>query len=398
MKMIDFYEPNKSQEIIELYKKQFSTDVYDVLGAKLEFRDLTPELIFLLSHKCQLKWLRESVEEIDPQEDFHHEIFEVLTDSEYSQGFLELVQNPQVSFLNAVELTLDYYEAQLSFIESYHINKKTQNISPKYLANQDLGDFETKNEDETQLVIGGYPKKLEQTLIVLKDQSERASETQLRVNKTISRLKHLTPTCFERLETFTKYLVPTFSPGMVSFSSESLPFYSCINFNERDDVDLLDDLLHENGHHQLNLFLYNYELIDESDPNLYFSPWRETLRPLRGIYHGFCTFFWACDLFYHLLQSSKLDSEFSIQDIEKIKWRFHEESFLLKMAFPHIQKAHKRGFVSVQGMDIANKLLEKVDDYNKNCHIAELNSTNINKFQALTLELANKRQECEKSL
>jgi len=81
---------------------------------------------------------------------------------------------------------------------------------------------------------------------------------------------------------------------------QSLPGYSSLNMFDRDQIDLMDDLLHENGHHYLNTFLNHQDLINEDDDKIYYSPWRKALRPVRGIYHATFTFFWALELFYQL--------------------------------------------------------------------------------------------------
>jgi HEXXH motif-containing protein len=70
---------------------------------------------------------------------------------------------------------------------------------------------------------------------------------------------------------------------------------------DRDDLDLIDDLIHENSHHHLNLLLRK-QVLYRGDQNreIFYSPWRRSLRPLRGILHATFTFTIGAMLFERL--------------------------------------------------------------------------------------------------
>ena len=127
-----------------------------------------------------------------------------------------------------------------------------------------------------------------------------------------------------------------------------------INLYDRDFVDLMDDLLHENGHHHLNHYLNLEKLIDEPEDLIYYSPWRRTQRPLRGIYHAYFTFFWAFRLFSDMASGNLDDSsyKFSPAEKEKILWRAVEEFHMLKYSFEDLKWAKKQGLITVTGWKI----------------------------------------------
>ena len=96
-------------------------------------------------------------------------------------------------------------------------------------------------------------------------------------------------------------IVPLKASGVVSFSYRHRPGLSAINCFDRDRLDLIDDLIHENSHHHLNLLLRK-DVLYKNDHNqeIFYSPWRRSLRPLRGILHATFTFTMGAMLFERL--------------------------------------------------------------------------------------------------
>ena len=86
------------------------------------------------------------------------------------------------------------------------------------------------------------------------------------------------------LELLTSRIVPLKARGVVSFSYRHRPGLSFVNCFHRDNLDLIDDLIHENSHHHLNLLLRKHVLYrDDHNQQIFYSPWRRSLRPVRGI-------------------------------------------------------------------------------------------------------------------
>jgi HEXXH motif-containing protein len=103
------------------------------------------------------------------------------------------------------------------------------------------------------------------------------------------------------LALLTSRVIPLAAPGVVSFSYRHRPGLSFINCFERDNLDLIDDLIHENSHHHLNLLLRKHVLYQgDCNTQIFYSPWRRALRPLRGILHAAFTFTMGVLLFARL--------------------------------------------------------------------------------------------------
>ena len=103
------------------------------------------------------------------------------------------------------------------------------------------------------------------------------------------------------LTLLTSRIVPLQAKGVVSFSYRHRPGLSFINCFDRDNLDLIDDLIHENSHHHLNLLLRKYVMYyGDHNQQIFYSPWRRSLRPLRGILHATFTFTMGALLFQRL--------------------------------------------------------------------------------------------------
>lgn len=129
-----------------------------------------------------------------------------------------------------------------------------------------------------------------------------------RIRGALDALERAWPEGCALLRCLTSRVVPLQAPGVVSYSYRHRPGLSFINCFERDDLDLVDDLIHENSHHHLNLLLRKFRLCrGDANQELFYSPWRRSLRPLRGILHATFTFTMGALLFAHL--SSRGESE-----------------------------------------------------------------------------------------
>jgi len=156
-----------------------------------------------------------------------------------------------------------------------------------------------------------------------------------KINLAYTKIKEVSPDLYEALITFTKYIVPSSEEEIVSHSTDELPGFSTINLLHRDEIDLLDDLLHENGHHYLNHFLNHAHLLNEDDEKIFYSPWRESLRAIRGIFHAYLTFYWAFYLFRELVTKSD-----DYRNNSKCHARFLEEYYMLNYSYDDLLIAH----------------------------------------------------------
>ena len=114
-------------------------------------------------------------------------------------------------------------------------------------------------------------------------------------------IKQAWPDGYALLELFTTRIIPLKARGVVSFSYRHRPGLSFINCFDRDSLDLIDDLIHENSHHHLNLLLRKHVMYHgDHNQQIFYSPWRRSLRPVRAILHASFTFTMGALLFERL--------------------------------------------------------------------------------------------------
>ncbi|ATH09377.1 hypothetical protein BIY24_15945 [Halobacteriovorax marinus] len=368
----------------------------------------------LLENSIYLVQLHEECEETqksDPEEFqiIEEELFNFWNDSDLTESFLELISNEK-TILEASKVLQPLIENQIiSFFylnisknpllgeESYiykAIPEKGDNDQCLYLgANNQLVRLEPPCETFPTLPIVGVNKH--QNLIFLEGDKRYVITEGLETASFENKELHILPNCekgfsklaeikesilkaltiinqnsndlYNTFKAFTHTIIPIDEPAVVSYSQQQLPGFSCINVFERDFVDLLDDLLHENGHHYLNTILNSKELIIEDDEKIYFSPWRKALRPIRGIYHGAFTFYWALELFSKLFENEVLNNTFNNFNDEqknKITLRFLEEYEMLKFCFEDIESAFESGKVTKDGLKLMKVIEELTESKN----------------------------------
>ena len=309
-------------------------------------------LLFFISQKS-----KDIDEDIFTEED--NEIFERWNQSEFADVFLKLL-NKKMSLRKASLETCKIFDDHLVSLGNLHL-LKIPSSTKNYRLQPSLGDFKNKKNISKLLETTLHLEGKELGLFTSSLKEMKSFSTKIEVASRV--IRKFSPDSWERFSAFTEVIIPIKQEELVSFSHQELPGTSMINLYNRDFVDLLDDLLHENGHHHLNYYLNLEKLIDEPIDCIYYSPWRRTLRPLRGIYHAYFTFFWAFKLFSDMLSTKELDSIwylFSKEEKEKIAWRAVEEYWMLEYTFLDLQWAHKQGLISDIGWDLVKEQRTKV--------------------------------------
>ncbi|MAF79143.1 MAG: hypothetical protein CME60_13360 [Halobacteriovoraceae bacterium] len=287
-----------------------------------------------------------------------------------NNDFYPLPENIEASVLPVIKYNpLDQFihidlEGEILEIRSVEIHKNQFNQSPVLLMNAEL-----YNHSQKQILIDKFVK----------------------ANQIIS---ELCPSLYTRLLQFTDYVVPLETEELVSYSMKVLPKHSMINLFNRDLVDLVDDLLHENGHHYLNGLLEGEEeLIFEDDEKIFFSPWRRSLRPIRGIYHGVLTFYWAYRLFKELSLSDQLSEYFSSEEKDKIYFRLLEEEFLLNACQEELDKAFQMNKITDYGKSFYESIYEELNEDRSLCEKIEsnLDKASLDKLNSLKQDVLSKK-------
>lgn len=173
------------------------------------------------------------------------------------------------------------------------------------------------------------------------------------------------------LALLTSRIVPLQATGVVSFSYRHRPGLSFINCFDRDNLDLIDDLIHENSHHHLNLLLRKYVMYHgDHNQQIFYSPWRRSLRPLRGILHATFTFTMGALLFQRLsLWASERDGAvrwkkagLTLRDMHRARFRCVEEVESVRYSLQDLHYADRHlGWLTGSGRSLVGLLTGAID-------------------------------------
>jgi HEXXH motif-containing protein len=179
-----------------------------------------------------------------------------------------------------------------------------------------------------------------------------------KMSRALSVIERAWPEGNTLLALLTSRIVPLKAFGVVSFSYRHQPGLSFINCFDRDDLDLIDDLIHENSHHHLNLLLRKYVLYrGDCNREIFYSPWRRTLRPIRGILHAAFTFAMGAFLFDRLSDWGGRAggrrwrlAGLSKNDLERARFRGLEEIESVGYSLRDLREAQRRlGWITKPG-------------------------------------------------
>ena len=322
-------------------------------------------------------------------------IFDIWNDSEFADVFLKSLNNGK-SVQQASVATLKPYEAHLLTLGKRHV-EKIDATSPSYRIQSVLG--ERIREGKISPLLGTTLSLEGKDLDLLTHSLKEMKVFSQKIDLAYKLIKKFSPSSWERLSAFTDKVIPIHNKEFVSYSHQEFPGVSMINFYDRDFVDLMDDLLHENGHHHLNHYLNLVKLIDEPADVIYYSPWRRTARPLRGIYHAYFTFYWAFKLFSDLANTD-IDNiwyKFSPKEKEKILWRAVEEFHMLKYSFEDLKWARKNKLITETGWKIVMAQQKELKKFEAKIPKWERRIIRHKKdLQALTAELRSKKKMYKK--
>jgi hypothetical protein len=176
------------------------------------------------------------------------------------------------------------------------------------------------------------------------------------------------------LARLTNRIVPLKAKGVVSFSYRHRPGLSFINVFDRDDLDLIDDLIHENSHHHLNLLLRKAVLYHkDQNQEIFYSPWRRSLRPLRGILHATFTFTMGAILFERLSsfeargkgREAGGGTILTEKQLLRARFRCLEEVDSVRYSLKDLAHAHKLGWLTPAGWRLVSSLKREIDKVGK---------------------------------
>lgn len=174
------------------------------------------------------------------------------------------------------------------------------------------------------------------------------------------------------LALLTNRIIPLQATGVVSFSYRHRPGLSFINCFDRGNLDLIDDLIHENSHHHLNLLLRKHVMYrGDHNQQIFYSPWRQSLRPLRGILHAAFTFTMGALLFARLSAwgsgrrgaAQWKKAGLTTRDLQRARYRCLEEIASVRYSLQDLHYAdHHLGWLTGSGRRLVGQLTEAIDD------------------------------------
>jgi len=170
------------------------------------------------------------------------------------------------------------------------------------------------------------------------------------------------------LELFTSRIIPLKAKGVVSFSYRHRPGLSFINCFERGNLDLIDDLIHENSHHHLNLLLRKHVMYHgDRNQQIFYSPWRRSLRPVRGILHATFTFTMGALLFERLSawgggrEAAWREAGLTKRDLMRARFRCLEEIESVRYSIQDLDYAGRHlKWITGSGARLVRQLEEEI--------------------------------------
>ncbi|MGH7229300.1 MAG: aKG-HExxH-type peptide beta-hydroxylase, partial [Nitrospiraceae bacterium] len=209
----------------------------------------------------------------------------------------------------------------------------------------------------------GYSRK-DRVPILVAPTSAGLSE---RIRKALAIVEDAWPDGARNLALLSQRIVPLRAHGVVSFSYRHRPGLSFINTFERDGFDLIDDLVHENSHHHLNLLLRKYVMqCHDRNQEIFYSPWRRSLRPLRGILHATFTFTMGALLFERLASWAESGrATLTPQQILRARFRCLEEVESVRYSLKDLEYARKIGWLTGAGWGLVSSLKREIERVRK---------------------------------
>lgn len=184
-------------------------------------------------------------------------------------------------------------------------------------------------------------------------------------------IQHVWPEGHELLTLLTARIVPLKAKGVVSFSYRHRPGLSFINCFDRGNLDLIDDLIHENSHHHLNLLLRKHVMYHgDHNQQIFYSPWRRNLRPLRGILHATFTFTMGAMLFERLSAWAAgrggaarwKKTGLTARDLQRTRFRCLEEVESVRYSLHDLHYADRHlGWLTGSGRRLVGQLAEAIE-------------------------------------
>lgn len=236
-----------------------------------------------------------------------------------------------------------------------NLDKNLNTINPFYIIKNKSFSFKTDGSPSKN----GLDVKLLKTKVPIRIEN--------RISEAEDQLKFSWEYGYNLYKILTKKIISISSPGLVSYSFFSEPGISYLNLKDRDLFDTIDDLVHENSHHHLNLLLKKFNLLKENKYYFY-SPWRQELRSSYAILHSVFTFSYGALLFENLIKNP---TPFLVENSQRATFRLLEETIMIKYSLEDLlsisSSFYGKGKQILDFLQLQNRrILSNYDEYNVN--------------------------------
>lgn len=281
-------------------------------------------------------------------EEFHQEVSSMLNDTFSDEDYRFIMW----------ERTEPDYEKLNSVVDSISADLQ------KYLT--EIYPIFSKTKEElllTYLKASGDPSVKGIDIDFIEKQTPKAKLLQFKNAEMI--LEAVWKDGFTLYQHLTNKIVFVQSKGLVSYTHFNEPGILYINILDRDLFETVDDLIHENAHLHCNLVIKKYKIFTDdmfSKEQIFYSPWRLTLRPLYGVFHAVFTFSQGAELFLNITNSEdKIKEITDVPFVERACLRFCQEVLKNEFSLQDLKECAKNGIFAPKG----KVLIEELDAINQ---------------------------------
>lgn len=140
---------------------------------------------------------------------------------------------------------------------------------------------------------------------------------QIELGKSLSLIEQINILLYSEIRDIISVAIPVISnrDGVHLSSSFAAIMGSFYLSYTKDPVVLSEAIVHEYHHNKLNLiFMLDEIVLNKSDGNIFYSPWRRDLRPITGLLHGCFAFYGVVSYWYRCIEA-----EYTVSPVDRSK-------------------------------------------------------------------------------
>jgi hypothetical protein len=162
--------------------------------------------------------------------------------------------------------------------------------------------------------------------------------------RALDNLRACSPSAMAWVNHSTRVVVPCVARGDGRVRSASREDHIGVVFMDiTSEVEVLETLVHEAAHHHFYLYDCQERLVERDDDSLFFSPLRNTLRPLRGVFLAYHALTYMLAFYHSAALGGVLDTHASIGPrMELVAAQYKQAASSMQAARERLTEAGKR--------------------------------------------------------